>query len=134
MKIHCVKILMLGLFFVLLSAFENPNNRPLNEDEVVVHIYRPKRAVGFAWIFNLKVNGRRYDKIKNGDHLVLHFKPGETTFAIKKKVVTLDLESGKTYYLRTFIAAGVYIGSLDIVEVTESFAKTELERIHKRRS
>ncbi|MEM8847374.1 MAG: DUF2846 domain-containing protein [Bacteroidota bacterium] len=101
-------------------------------DVVTVHIYRPKKLVGFAWVFNLKVNGERFGKIKNGDHLVLQFKPGTTTFGIKKKKITLDLKAGNTYYLRTFIAAGVYIGSLDIVEVTETFAENELEGVKKK--
>ncbi|WP_350284370.1 DUF2846 domain-containing protein [uncultured Croceitalea sp.] len=120
-------IIVFYVLFIPLVSMGNLKITP-SEDVVTVHIYRPKKLVGFAWVFNLKVNGERYDRIKNGDHLVLQFKPGRTTFGIKKKKLSLNLEAGKTYYIRTFIAAGVYIGSLDLIEVTESFAKTELKK------
>ena len=97
-----------------------------DEETVTVHVYRPKRLVGFAWVFQLKRDGEKCGRIKNGGHLVFKLKPGKVTFSVKKKEVELYLEKGKTYYLRSFIAAGVYIGSLDLIEVTEPFALKEL--------
>ncbi|MEM9361963.1 MAG: DUF2846 domain-containing protein [Bacteroidota bacterium] len=133
MKNLLKRILIVSVFFGSSLVFSLTNSDPSN-DVVTVHVYRPKKLVGFAWVFNLKVNGENYGKVKNGDHLILQFKPGTTTFGVKKKTITLDLKPGNTYYLRTFIAAGVYIGSLDIVEVTETFAKNELERKEKQKS
>lgn len=132
MKKTILKLIACGLLFIPYTILGNWPQDPMDEDLVTVHIYRPKRAVGFAWGFNLKVDGERYTKIKNGDHLVLQLEPGTTCFSVKKKEVILNLEPGKTYYLRTFISAGVYIGSLDIVEVTASFAKQELLAKRKR--
>ncbi|UII75847.1 DUF2846 domain-containing protein [Flagellimonas sp. HMM57] len=93
-----------------------------------VYVYRPANLVGFAWVFNLKLNGEKYAKIRNGKYFVLSLKPGKTTFGIKKKEVTIDLEAGKTYYLRSFIQQGFYIGKLDLVEVTAPFAEQEFAR------
>lgn len=117
-------------FLLGLTPLTGMTKKDPPNDLATVHIYRPKKLVGFAWTFNLKVNEERYGKIKNGDHLILQFKPGRTTFGVKKKKVLIDLKPGKTYYLRTFIAAGVYIGSLDIVEVTPAFAQNELQRFN----
>lgn len=121
-KSFFVLILVLAPFFVM----GNPQIDP-PDGVATVHVYRPQNIIGFAWVFNLKVNGEKYGKIKNGRHLILSFTPGKTVFSVKKKEVELNLEAGKTYYLRSFIEAGYIIGSLDLVEVTESFARQELK-------
>ncbi|WP_422858932.1 DUF2846 domain-containing protein [Flagellimonas sp. S174] len=126
-----MKTLRNSIFVVLFILFQpillGSESIPTGKETVTVHVYRPKKLIGFAWVFNLKLDGEKCGRIKNGDHLVFELEPGKATFSIKKKKVELNLEKGKTYYLRSFISAGVYIGSLDLVEVTESFALRELE-------
>lgn len=128
MKTNTKNFIAVLILFFSLNLSANKCSVDPSEDVATVHIYRPHRIIGFGWVFRLKVNNEFYDRVKNGKHLILKFKPGKTTFAIKKKKVALELEAGKTYYLRSSLRAGFFIGGLDLVEVTESFAVKEIKR------
>lgn len=96
------------------------------EKEVAyVHVYRPKKFIGFGWVFYLKGNGKTITKVKNGGYEVLKLKPGKTQFSIKKKKVDINLEAGKTYYLRASIINGIPIGKPHLEEVSKAYVKEE---------
>lgn len=90
-----------------------------------VHVYRQKKIIGFGWVFNLKANGKTITKVKNGGYEVLELKPGKTQFSIKQKTVDINLEAGKTYYLRASIINGLPIGKPHLEEVSKAYVKEE---------
>lgn len=109
------------------SLNENRNTyfKYVEEAVAYVHIYRPKKFIGFGWVFNLKGNGKTITNVKNGGYEVLKLKPGKTQFSIKQKTVDINLEAGKTYYLRASIINGIPIGKPNLEEVSKAYVKEE---------
>ncbi len=93
-----------------------------------VHVYRPKKIIGFGWVFNLKGNGKTIAKVKNGGYEVLELSPGKIRFSIKQKTVDINLEAGKTYYLRASLINGIPIGKPHLEEVSETYVEEELSK------
>lgn len=120
-------VLFLSLFLIPLIGISNDSINPPKTETAVVHVYRPSKLAGSCWVFNLRANGEKIARVKNGKHLTLNFNPGTTTFSIKNCTVELNLEAGKSYYLRTYLIRDGFVGNVELIEVTESFAKTELE-------
>lgn len=114
-------------FFVSAMAFGGtaPKSES-NEASAVVHVYRPGRVVGFGWIFNLKVEGEKVAKVKNGKHLTLNLDAGNTAFEMNNSHVEMNLESGKHYYLRASLTRNMLLGKPEIIEVTDQQAKKEM--------
>ncbi len=128
-KTFIMSTLTLMLFLTPTFSSGNTKTSPSSSKEnlAVVHIYRPNKIIGFGWVFNLRINEEKITKIKNGVHLVLNLEPGQTCFKVKGKTIKINLESGKVYYLRSFIVRNMLLGKPDLVEVTESTAKQELD-------
>lgn len=124
-------LLLLTFLFLSISTFANQKTDPPIESEikVIVCVYRPNNFVGFGALFNLKVNGEKMGKIKNGKKITLKLVPGKTKFKVRGKTVELELQAGKTYYLRSVLVRNMLLGKPDLVAVTEEFAKTELKSI-----
>ena len=123
------KLLIILLLCFLTSSFTLSDSQSIDSykiEKAIVYVYRPNNFVGFVSVFNLKVNGEKMAKIKNGKNLVLELEPSVTEFKIRNKTLELNLEAGKTYYLRTVIVRNMFLGKPDLTEVTESFAESEL--------
>lgn len=118
--------LFFGLILIPLIGISNDSINTPKIESAVVHVYRPSKFAGFGWVFNLRANGEKVARVKNGKHLTLNFDPGMTKFSIKNRIVELNLEAGKSYYLRTYLIRDGFVGNVELIEVTESFAKTEL--------
>ncbi|MDY8136045.1 DUF2846 domain-containing protein [Aquimarina sp. 2201CG5-10] len=124
-------LLLLAFLFSSISMLANQKIDPPTESEAkaIVCIYRPSNFVGFGRVFNLKVNGEEIGKIKNGKKVILKLPLGKTIFKVRGKTVELELQAGKTYYLRSVLVRNMFLGKLDLVAVTEEFAKRELKSI-----
>ncbi len=120
-------VLFLGLLFVPLFGIGSHSIDPPKTKTAIVHVYRPLKFAGFGWVFKLKANGEKIASVKNGEHLTLELAPGMTKFNIKKRTIEINLEAGKSYYLRTYLIRDGFVGNIELIEVTESFAKSELE-------
>lgn len=67
-----LSMLMIGAIFICASAFaEKTPKSEIAPEKATVHIYRPARVVGFGWVFNVKVEGKKVAKIRNGKHMTL---------------------------------------------------------------
>lgn len=122
-------LLLLVALSLSITLFAKSNKNLPKETEVVVCIYRPSNFVGFGDVYNLKVNGKKKGKIKNGKKLILNLPIGKTKFKVRGTIIELDLQAGKTYYLRSVLVRNMLIGKPDLVAVNQEFAKTELKNI-----
>ncbi|GMN05166.1 hypothetical protein MTsPCn5_05540 [Croceitalea sp. MTPC5] len=124
-------LLVLAFLFSSLATFPNQKSDPPKESgaNAIVCVYRPNNFVGFGAVFNLKVNGEKTGKIKNGKKIILTLPVGKTNFEVRGKTIALELQAGKTYYLRSVLVRNMLLGKPDLVVVTEEFAKTELKSI-----
>ncbi len=116
--------------FISTSVFAGtyPDPEPeVPSEKSVIHVYRPSRIVGFGWNFKLMADGRKVGKVKNGDHLILELDAGQVQLQMNKNNIDLNLEPGKHYYLRASLVRNIFLGKPEIVEVTETQAKGELE-------
>ena len=90
-----------------------------------VHVYRPNRYVGSALVFKLKANGSVVEKVKNGSYTNLELPTGVTHFTVGKQTLRIDLEPGKTYYLRVAYK-GFPLGKLHLDWIEASAAIKEI--------
>jgi len=125
------KLLVLVFLFLSIAIYANQKNDPptVLATNVIICIYRSNNLVGFAYAYNLKINGKKMGKIKNGKKITLKLTSGKTKFQVRGKTIELELQAGKTYYLRSVLVRNMLIGKPDLVVVTEEFAKTELQNI-----
>ena len=118
------------ILFLSISAYStNHLNPPIKSEVATVYVYRPNNIVGFGAVYNLKVNGHKMTKIKNGKKSILKLPAGKTRFSVKGNTIEINLQPGKTYYLRSVIVRNMLLGKPDLVAVQEQFAKTELLKI-----
>lgn len=78
-----------------------------------VHIYRDSGFVGAGIVPRVFADGKPLVDIEEGRYYAGQFPPGRHVFHLddKRRGVELDLESGKSYYLRIEIVPGVMAGS-----------------------
>jgi len=100
------------------------------EDKGLIYIYRPNNFQGSAVDITIKDNGQTVFKIKNGQYVKHFVEPGKhklhtDTMAIDKPV-ELDVEGGKTYYLKTSLNVGLWTGTWSLNRVYEEEALLEL--------
>ncbi len=126
--IKLVVLFMLVLAPMLVVSKSKDSDNPKN-DKATIHVYRPNKIVGFGWVFNLKANGQKIARIKNGRLILLSLEPGQTEFKMAGKTIKINLEPGKNYYLRASLARNLLLGSPELIEVTKSYAMGEMNKI-----
>ncbi|MBX2840860.1 MAG: DUF2846 domain-containing protein [Flammeovirgaceae bacterium] len=121
---------LLVLLMLSTSIFANPDI-PEEKETVTVHIYRPKRLVGFGWTFHLKVNNEVVAKVKNGKAYTLELPSDEFLIQLKKSKITINPESGKEYYFRAYLVRNMFLGKPELVLVEKEFAQNEMKAFVK---
>lgn len=116
------KFISISLLFCLLFSFDAfAQIAPVEEGKAAVVFYRKKKMSGSALRFNIQDSERTYGELRNGDVLQINIGPGEHTFyskVFREDVITLNVEAGKTYYVKTTIRVGYYAGrpKFDLVD------------------
>lgn len=86
------------------------------KDKAVIYIYRPDRFLGSGNVWYLSDNEKQLTMVNNGGWFAYHKNPGTVTFYSNlrpgvgtilpgmldsdKKMITFDLEAGRTYYVK----------------------------------
>lgn len=76
------------------------------EGKALVYIYRPKVKLGAVYHYTVNANDEKVSEahLKYNTYLVYFANPGRYTFwgevSAARKSVDLDIEAGKTYYIR----------------------------------
>ena len=95
----------------------------------LVVFYRVKMFKGGAVRFNVHHAQGVIGTLTNGSFFHTYLEPGQHTFwseVISQDSVSLNVEAGKTYYVKGETKLGVYTGRPRLVEVPESTAKADL--------
>ena len=104
---------------------------PAPPDMGVVYFYRPKAYTGAAASLMLVDNGEQISRIKNGQFIRYLAVPGHhkfhtDTMAIDK-AVEFDVEPGETYFVRTGVRQGMWVGTWYLSRVFPDEALEELK-------
>ena len=118
---------------ILLSAgvahAKEPNAK--STAQATIHIYRNKAIAGALYGFRLKINDEKL-KIKNNHCYSFRLDPGQTTIKVRTaghKTVTLNVEPGKDYYIKSYMQAGMFWNKVELAEVTPTFAAGQVNAI-----
>ncbi|MCA0933272.1 DUF2846 domain-containing protein [Lutimonas saemankumensis] len=128
---HKFHVISLGVFFCLFFNTDllAQNNEP-EEGKGTVVFYRIKKFSGGAITFNIQDSERNYGPLKNGGKITVNVDPGERTFfsqVLSADAVTLNIEAGKTYYVKAAVKVGYYAGRPKLTQVDEKTAKKEMK-------
>jgi hypothetical protein len=130
-KTNCMKLIA-ALTVALLSTNLTYAKDPVKSTEpATVHIYRNKAIAGALYGFRLKVNDSKV-RIKNNHCYSFKLDPGTAKIRVRTaghKTITLKLEPGKEYYIKSYMQAGMFWNKVDMAEVTSAFAETQTEAI-----
>lgn len=99
------------------------------EEIATVYIYRPKSFMGFALHPTVMLDGKDLINIGNGRLFVGRFPAGKRLFKMDdgKSGAELDLEAGKSYYLKVEIVPGFWKGGGKMSHVTPEQGGVEIQ-------
>ena len=125
------KVISLSILFCLIFAFDSiAQDYRAEEGKAKVVFYRKKKFSGSAIKFSIQDSKRTYGDLKNGDVLEISVEPGEHTFysrVFREDVITLNVEEGKVYYVKTTIQIGLYAGRPKFEQVNEKTALKDIK-------
>jgi hypothetical protein len=100
-------LFLFTLIFTCNSVFSQKFSpvKEIPEGKALVYIYRPGSMSGAAVHYTVNANDEKVSEsqLRNNSYLVYFAKPGRYTFwaqANGRREVDLDVEAGKTYYVR----------------------------------
>jgi len=96
-------------------------------DSGLVYFYREKKFVGAAVSYNVREQDKIIGAIANGTYFFVHATPGEHTYKASTEadiLKTVDVEAGKTYYIRCGVDMGFMAGRPSLTLVAEAEAKS----------
>ena len=126
----CVSLII----FLLLSACASvdysqkaifPEATP---DKALIYFYRTPGFIGSTYRFNISENKHRVGAMAQDSYFYLFTDAGDHTYSVDDRVdeqgsiITLNVEAGKTYYIRVDFAYAVLGGRPVFTEVNESEA------------
>jgi hypothetical protein len=132
------KAMISTVVFVLLAALVAPSSvgavdvPPSDPDKALVVFYRGKKFKGGAIRFDVNHSGGSLGRLGSGTYLFGYFEPGKRQFwsqVIAQDSITLNLEAGKTYFVRGEVKMGVYAGRPSFRQVDEPVARADLSKL-----
>lgn len=122
---------------VLLSAFRSDwMETSSSADFATVYIYRGGQFFGSALNYSIFANGEKICKLSNNRYIEYKAKPGKLSLTAQRgglevfkreTGIDLDVEAGKSYYVRGDQKASITRTRLEMSEVTESTAKRDMK-------
>lgn len=98
-------------------------------DNGIVYIYRPKKYFHGGLDYTVNANGFKIDTLHNGCYLPYIAKPGRIQISSRTEItsyVTLDIEAGETYYIKTSVRPGNMVGRPHLQLVSKEVGKKEI--------
>lgn len=102
----------------------------LPEDKGLVYIYRPNSFVGGGVSYDVKVGEKPIMTLYNGGYYPYFSSPGEVEFWAKsesRSAVTIDVETGKTYFLKGTVGVGFLVGRPHLTIVSSETGMSEIK-------
>jgi hypothetical protein len=81
--------------------------------KAMVIFYRPSRFVGGAVGFIVREGTTELGKLRSGNYFTVQVTPGKHTYVVHSEAqdeLTIDADSGETYYIEGEIGVGVLVG------------------------
>jgi hypothetical protein len=104
-------------------------------DQATVIIYRKNSPSGFAVVYDVYADSKYITKIQNNTYFSTKVNPGLVTFSAQteppKVTASMNLEPGKTYYLRCAVNSGMWVGRPSLEFVSESVGMSETAKMKK---
>ena len=99
------------------------------EDTGLVYIYRPSSFIGGGVAYDVKVGETVVTTLHSGGYYPYFSKPGEVEFWAKtesRSAVTVDVKTGKVYYLKGTVGVGFFVGRPHLMVVPEDVGEKEI--------
>ncbi len=131
-------LIILVLSFAVLSGCattnyaEKPAQITSEADTGLIYFYREKSFVGGGVSYAVSENGVKLGALKNGTFFIVRATPGRHFYEAKTESgesVRIDVEAGRTYYVRGSVKMGVLAGRPELVQVTAAEAAGKLEKL-----
>ncbi|QMW01241.1 DUF2846 domain-containing protein [Spirosoma foliorum] len=133
-KVHLLAFVCLGL---LTTAFRSDSiNTDSRADFATVYIYRGGQFFGSALNYAIFANGEKICKLSNNRYIEYKAKPDQLSLTahrggieVFKKETGLDIqvEAGKSYYVKGDQKSSITRTRLELSEVTENTAKRDMK-------
>ena len=115
------------------ASFVQPEPAPVNEG--LIYVYRPPQFQGSALGVDVLADEKHFLTVDNGQFVAKTIAPGAHSFRSQSinidKATPIDVEPGKTYYLRFGIQVGMWVSTLTLTEVTPRHAVNEMKECCK---
>jgi hypothetical protein len=98
-------------------------------DQGLVYVYRAFNVLGSAITYDLHAGDLNIVTVYNGGYFPYACKPGKTEFWAQTEArasIVVDVEPGKTYYLRCSLGLGFFVGHPTLELVTFAEAQDDL--------
>ena len=125
-------LVLLGLQPTLLFAASVPAAQP---DKGLVVFYRAKSFKGGAVHMNVRSSEGSAGILKSGTMFYHYYEPGQKTFDVStpsiagSDLITINIEAGKTYYVRGEILMGWPAGRPSLTQENESKALQDIGKL-----
>jgi hypothetical protein len=130
-------LIAVTVVFAIIGTPVFSDNTPMAQpDKGQVVFYRPSRAKGAAIRFEINNNAKgSIGQLSNGAIIQTELDPGEHSFSVRSPSVdgqdsiTINVESGKTYYVKGEILWGWPAGRPKFTRMSESDAQADIEKM-----
>jgi Protein of unknown function (DUF2846) len=108
-------------------------DRPEHGKGLVI-FYRERHFTGGGVSYKVYDNGTRIGGLPNGAYFIYQAKPGVHKFTASTEVTDekpLNVEAGKTYYVRGEVQMGIFIGRPHLIIVDKQEAEGAVKDLHR---
>lgn len=136
-----MKSLLIGLFCLFtINVFAQTSENTTTDSSkyATLYVYRPKNYEGSMIGYNIKVNEQVVGRIKNNSKFeVKLYKEGPAEIAAEteqQRKVKINVEFGKSYYLKCGVTTGIWVGRPEINLVYPEQGKMDYENLEAKKS
>jgi len=108
---------------------------PASQEPATVIIYRKNSPTGFAVVYDVYADTKYITKVANNTYFSTKVEPGLVTFNAMteppKVTASMNLEPGRTYYLKCGVSTGMWVGRPALEFVSESTGISETSKMRK---
>jgi len=111
------------------------SSTPASQEPATVIIYRKNSPSGFAVVYDVYADTKYITKVANNTYFSTKVEPGLVTFNAMteppKVTASMNLEPGRTYYLKCGVSTGMWVGRPALEFVSESTGISETSKMRK---
>ena len=108
---------------------------PVSQEQSTVIIYRKNSPSGWAVTYDVYADTKFIIKVQNNTYFATKVDPGLVTFNAQteppKVTASMNLEPGKTYYLKCGVSTGMWVGRPSLEFVSENTGISETAKMRK---